>query len=59
MEEWEALEASRNNVLEWLEMAAEEETTKMLQALNEALNEMSSRLDAAQMVHHSVRGLRR
>lgn len=49
VEEWEALEASRNNVLEWLEMAAEEETAEMLQALNEALDEMSSRLDAAQM----------
>lgn len=49
VEEWEALEASRNNALEWLEMAADEDSAEALQALYEALEEMSTRLNTAQM----------
>jgi peptide chain release factor 2 len=49
VEEWEALEASRDDALEWLEMAAEEDSAEALEALHEALEEMSVRLDAARM----------
>ncbi|UTF50965.1 peptide chain release factor 2 [Desulfomicrobium sp. ZS1] len=49
VDEWEALLQARDNALEWVEMAAAEQTQEMLQALEEALEEMSAKLEAAQM----------
>lgn len=47
--EWEDLEKARSNVAEWVEMGAEEQTEEMLQALDDALLELDSKLEAAQM----------
>ncbi len=47
--EWETLSLARDNAQEWVEMAAQEQTDEMLTALEDALEEMSVKLEAAQM----------
>jgi peptide chain release factor 2 len=49
VEEWEDLARSRDNSREWVEMAASEQSEEMLQALDDALVEMETKLEAAQM----------
>ena len=49
VDEWEALLQARDNSLEWVEMAASEQTDEMLHALDEALEDLSAKLEAAQM----------
>jgi diguanylate cyclase (GGDEF)-like protein len=49
VEEWEALALARDNALEWIEMAAGEQTQEMLEALEDSLEELSVKLEAAQM----------
>ncbi len=49
VDEWEALQQAHANMLEWVELAGEEQTEEMLQALEDASSEMSNLLEAAQM----------
>lgn len=49
VEEWEALALARDNALEWVEMAADEQTQEVLQALEDSLEDLDARLEAAQM----------
>lgn len=49
VDEWEALQQAHANMLEWVELAGEEQTEEMLQALEDASSEMSTLLEAAQM----------
>lgn len=49
VEEWEDLAQARDNMAEWTELAGEEQTEETLQVLSEALEEMSAKLESAQM----------
>lgn len=49
VDEWEELAKARDNAQEWVELAADEQSEDMLQALSDALEELSSKLDASQM----------
>lgn len=49
VEEWEGLAQAHTNMQEWIELAGEEQTEDMLTALHDAVFEMESKLQAAQM----------
>lgn len=49
IEEWEDLSRAHDNAQEWVMLGAEEPSEEVLQALHEALEELSAKLDACQM----------
>lgn len=49
VEQWETLAQTRANMFEWLEIAAEEQSSEMLEALAEAIQDMETKLEDAQL----------